>query len=149
MVRIFLALLLGAMIASGSIATATADEHEVLMLNRGEAGIMVFEPAILRIEPGDTVRFVAEDKGHNSESIDGMTPPGATAWHGAINEEIVVTFDVEGAYGYRCTPHYGMGMVGLILVGDDLDNLAAAGEVRHPGKAQRVFEGLLEQAGNM
>lgn len=149
MVRMSLALLLGVVIACGSISAASADEYEVLMLNNGEAGLMVFEPALLRIEPGDTVRFVAEDKGHNSQSIDGMIPQGATAWRGAINEEIVVRFDVEGVYGYRCTPHYGMGMVGLVLVGDDLDNLDAAVEVRHPGKAQKVFEDLFGQVGQM
>lgn len=30
---------------------AQAAEHEVKMLNRGETGVMVFEPALLNIEP--------------------------------------------------------------------------------------------------
>lgn len=131
------------------MTAAMADLHEVQMLNIGEAGAMVFEPAILRVQPGDTVRFVTENKGHKSESMDGMAPQGGTSWNGAINEEIEVRFDVEGVYGYRCTPHYGMGMVGIILVGDDLSNLAAAQEVRHLGKAQKVFEGLFESVNKM
>jgi len=33
----------------------SAEMHQIQMLNRGEAGPMVFEPDFLRIEPGDTV----------------------------------------------------------------------------------------------
>ena len=51
---------------------AMADEVEVKMLNKGAEGLMVFEPALVKIEPGDTVKFVATDKGHNAESIKGM-----------------------------------------------------------------------------
>ena len=47
-------------------APAMAAEHTVKMLNRGEAGIFVFEPAYLQVEPGDTVTFEPTDKGHNA-----------------------------------------------------------------------------------
>ncbi len=37
------------------------------MLNKGlDGGIMVFEPTLVQIEPGDTVKFVAADKGHKA-----------------------------------------------------------------------------------
>ena len=48
---------------------AQAAEFEVKMLNRGEAGMMVFEPAFLQVEKGDTVTFVPTDRSHNAESI--------------------------------------------------------------------------------
>ncbi len=64
----------GALLAS----TAAAEDFEVKMMNRGEAGTMVFEPAFLQVANGDTVRFVAEDRGHNAETVDGMIPDGAT-----------------------------------------------------------------------
>lgn len=121
-----------------------AEEHEVKMLNRGEEGPMVFEPAFLKIEPGDSVRFVPTDMTHNSESIAGMIPEGAEPWKGRINEEITVTFDVPGIYGYKCLPHYGMGKIGLILVGDEAPNLEEAQSVRHPGIAARRFTALFE-----
>ena len=35
-------------------------------------------------------------------------------------------FDVEGVYGYNCTPHAMLGMVGLVVVGDPSSNLDAA-----------------------
>ena len=96
---------------------AIAKEHQVKMLNKGADGLMVFEPALLRIAPGDTVKFLATQKGHNAESIAGMAPAGGTTFKGKINEEIVVRFNKAGYYGYKCLPHVNMGMVGLIQVG--------------------------------
>lgn len=79
---------------------------------------MVFEPSNLRIATGDTVKFVATDRGHNAEAVEGMVPEGAEAFVGKINEEIEVTFDTEGFYGVKCKPHFAMGMVMVIAVGD-------------------------------
>ena len=87
---------------------------------------MVFEPPVLKINAGDTVKWVNANPGHNSVSIDEMIPPGGSSWNGGMNEEIVVKFDVEGTYGYKCTPHYILGMVGLIIVGDSSVNLEQA-----------------------
>jgi pseudoazurin len=86
----------------------------VKMLNKGAAGMMVFEPALIKIAPGDTVKFLAADKGHNAESIPGMLPDGATPFTSKMNEEVSVTFDKPGVYGIRCKPHYGLGMVALV-----------------------------------
>ena len=128
--------------ASGALAA----DHEVQMLNRGSNGQpMQFEPAFLRVEPGDTVTFVATDKSHNSESLKDAIPEGATDWKGKINEEITVTFDVEGLYAYKCTPHLGMGMVGLIQVGEDSSNLEAVKSLKMPPKAKGLMEELIAQ----
>ena len=97
--------------------------HTVKMLNQGSTGVMVFEPAVLKINIGDTVTFVATDAAHNSASIPGMLPPNATAWNGQLSRDISVTFDIPGVYGYQCTPHAMMAMVGIIQVGDDSSNL--------------------------
>jgi pseudoazurin len=124
------------------VAPASAAEHEVKMLNKGAAGMMVFEPSFLKIAPGDTVHFVAADKGHNVMSVDGMIPAGATPFMGKMNEDLTVTFDKPGVYGFECKPHYGMGMVGLVVVGDPI-NLADAKAVPQKGKAKKGFEELL------
>src|SRR5215207_9188981 len=100
-----------AVLASLAIAAcpAVAREHQVKMLNKGADGsLMVFEPAFLKVAPGDTVKFVATQKGHNAESIAGMAPAGAPTFKGKINEEISVKFSKEGVYGYKCLPHVGM-----------------------------------------
>lgn len=122
-------------------AQAGAAEYEVKMLNKGAEGAMVFEPSFLRIAPGDTVRFVAAHKGHNALSIEGMTPEDATPFQGKMNQDITITFDKPGVYGFECKPHYGMGMVGLIVVGDPI-NLAEAKAVPQKGKAKKRFEAL-------
>jgi pseudoazurin len=140
------------MIASGLALSLTlsgaafAEDFEVQMLNRGEAGNMIFEPAFLRLAPGDTVTFIAADRGHNAESIAEMTPEGADAFSGKINEEIMVTYDVEGIYGVRCKPHYAMGMVMVIAVGDASEAPAEFLEGRIPRGAKARFE---EQLSNL
>jgi len=121
---------------------AQAANFEVLMLNKGTDGkTMGFSPSYLHIEPGDTVTFIPVDKGHNAESILDMIPDAAATWKGKMDEELVVTFDVPGLYGYKCMPHFGMGMVGLIQVGNDKSNLTDLMNVRLPGKGQaRMME---------
>jgi len=98
---------------------------EVKMLNQGKDGVMVFEPSFLKINTGDTVTFIATDAAHNSASIPGMIPNGAGSWNGELSRDISVTFDVPGIYGYQCTPHAMMAMVGVIQVDDNIENLDA------------------------
>lgn len=107
--------------------------------------INLFTPPLIKIELGDTVRFAAIDSGHNGASKNGVVPEGAESWNGGIDEELELTFDVEGTYGYLCSPHYQMGMIGLILVGDYTGNLETANKVRHVGTAKRAFRDLIKQ----
>ena len=125
---------------------ANAAEHEVKMLNKGAEGIMVFEPNVVKVAPGDSVHFVAADKGHNVESIDGMIPDGAAPFKGEMNKDVTVTLDKPGIYGFKCKPHYSLGMVGLIVVGEPVNKTAAAA-VEQKGKAKKKFEDLLGQIG--
>ncbi|MBJ3785794.1 pseudoazurin [Devosia sediminis] len=140
------AAILAASLSLLASVSALAAEHEVKMLNSGDTGRMVFEPAYLEIAAGDTVTFVATDPGHNAESIKDLIPEGATAFKGKLGETISVTFDVEGAYAYKCAPHLGMGMVGLIVVGEAPANLDAIAEARFPGKAKERFDEMLALA---
>ena len=138
-------IMLGALVAAlGAAGAASAAEVEVKMLNKGTDGVMVFEPALVKINPGDTVKFVAADKGHNAESLDTMKPEGAAPFAGKMNEDLAVTFDKPGVYGYKCKPHYGMGMVGLVVVGEAA-NLDQAKAATHPGKAKTAFSGLFDK----
>lgn len=98
--------------------SALAEVHEVRMLNRNATGPMPFEPEYLVIAPGDTVKFIAADPGHNAATIASMIPEGGKKFIGKINEEIEVTLDAPGIWGVKCSPHYTMGMAMLIQVGD-------------------------------
>jgi pseudoazurin len=141
MTRTILAVAAAALLA----APVAAEEHVVRMLNKGPDGErMVFEPAVIHAEVGDTVRFVAEDKGHNAASE--VTPEGAESFRGRINEEIVYEVSADGVHLVKCTPHYALGMLALIVAGDDFSNLEAVQDARKPGKADDRFEAYLEQA---
>ena len=133
---------LAAMMVAGG---AQAAEHEIHMLNKGEKGAMVFEPDFVQAAPGDTIRFIPSDKTHNAETVKGMWPEGAEAFKGKVNEDITITVTEEGVYGIKCLPHYAMGMVALIQVGDDTANLAEAQAVKHPGKARGRTEARFAQ----
>jgi pseudoazurin len=125
-------------------SAAFAETHEVQMLNKGDAGNMVFEPSFLKIAVGDTVLFVPTDKSHNAESIKEMMPEGAEKFKGKINKEIEATFDVEGLYGVMCKPHYAMGMVMSIEVGEVDAVPETFFEGRVPKRARARFDAQLE-----
>jgi len=139
----FIAAAFAAVMMTGA---AYAADHQVQMLNKGEHGVMVFQPNFIQAAPGDTVTFVPTDKGHDAASIDGMIPEGAQAFKGEISKPITVTLDKEGVYGVKCVPHYGMGMVALVVVGQPV-NLDQAKTVKLPGKAKTVMADLLAKAG--
>lgn len=136
--KVFAAIAMLTMVA----APAFAANFDVQMLNKGEAGTMVFEPELIEVQPGDTVTFLPTDKGHNAETIKDMLPEGAEAFKGAMGKEVVVTFTEAGAYGIKCAPHLGMGMVALVVVGDAPANLEAIQAVKVPNKAKERFEAI-------
>ena len=93
------------------------------MLNQGPGGVMIFEPAVLKVAVGDSVTFESTDAAHNSASLPGMIPANAVPWNGQLSRDITVTLTEPGVYAYQCTPHSMMAMVGVIQVGDDSSNL--------------------------
>ena len=132
-----------------ALADGHATEHVVEMLNQDPDNPrvrMVFRPQILQVNPGDTVKFVAADRGHNTQVDEDMMPDGGTMWESGIGEDVEVTIDVEGAYGYYCTPHRTVGMVGLILVGNAVANYEDLKDVRMRGQAKKRWEEIFDEA---
>ena len=82
-----------------------------------KAGSRAFEPASLYVAEGDKVHF-SNMNSHNSVSVEGLIPDGATAWAGKLGENVAPALDKPGIYSYVCQPHIGFGMVGVIVVGD-------------------------------
>lgn len=140
--------LLAAVLAAGltmPFAALASENHEVKMLNKGSDGTaMVFEPLVVRAQPGDTITYVPADKSHNSASMKGGLPDGAEAWNGKVNEKITVTVTAEGVYMVQCTPHLGMGMIGAVVVGEPV-NLDAVKGLRYPGKAKATAEKIFAE----
>ena len=105
-------------IASDKIKLSEGSEHEIKMLNMGTDGAMVFEPAVIKVSVGDTIHFKATDAAHNSVSVEGMIPAGAASWASQLSQDFSITLDTEGIYVYQCDPHLIMAMIGVIQVGD-------------------------------
>ena len=100
------------------VELSEGSEHTVRMLNMGPGGSMVFDPPVIKVSVGDTIHFKATDLSHNSASIQDMIPGGASAWAGALNQDVSVKLENEGIYVYQCDPHLVMAMVGVIQVGE-------------------------------
>lgn len=128
-----LALLLPLLSWAAGPVHARNKEVVVQMLNSGKDGPMVFEPAFVRVNVGDTVVFMPTQRGaHNTASL--LVPPGAKPWNGPFDQEFRVRIEHEGVYLYVCTPHKAMGMVGVIQAGKPV-NLAAAQEAARKAAA--------------
>lgn len=100
------------------VSLSEGSEHIVKMLNSGDGGNMIFEPAVIKVSKGDTIHFKAVDMAHNSATIEGMIPEGAASWASALSQDVSITLDAEGVYVYQCDPHAMMAMVGVIQVGE-------------------------------
>ncbi|MDC0247197.1 plastocyanin/azurin family copper-binding protein [OCS116 cluster bacterium] len=120
-----------------------ANTFSIDMLNvRSDGQSMVYSEDVLKVEVGDTVVWKPKDKGHNVEFIIG---PDAVELpkKSRINQEFTFTFEKSGVYFYQCTPHKSMGMIAVIIVGEDLTNLDQVKSVRVFGKSKRKLEEIL------
>lgn len=141
--------ILGALLSlCATITLAQAEEHVVQMLNKSKAKsdeVMVFEPDFIRAKIGDTIRFVPADRNHNAEAIAEIWPEGAEPLKGKLSEEAVLTVAKDGVYGVKCLPHYGLGMVAMVVAGaPDVEKLKAA---RFPsGRLGKRMAELIEKA---
>ena len=138
-------ILLFLLLSFSSIAFSA--EHEIKMLNFGSEGGMVFEPGFLKVNVGDKVNFVAVDISHNTESVEGLIPAGATSWKGEINENVSVVIDKEGVYVYQCTPHIILGMVGVIQAGEPVNKdevMANVGKITIAVNSERLTNYLAQ-----
>ena len=125
------------------ISPVFANTFTVDMLNvRADGQSMVYSEDVLKVAVGDTVTWVPKDKGHNVEFIIG---PNAIELpkKSRINQEFTYTFEKPGVYFYQCTPHKSMGMIAVVIVGEDLTNLDQVKNVRVFGKSKRKLEEIL------
>ena len=129
--------------ALGISSQALAADMTIEMLNKDADGNkMVFSEEIVRIGVGDTVTWVPTDKGHNVEMV---SSPNDMKFKSKNNKEVSLTFEQTGIYYYWCTPHKGMGMIGLILVGEDKSNFEQVSKAKALGKSKKKLKRLLNE----
>ena len=124
------------------LATSSfAADVTIEMLNKdAEGNRNVYSEEVVRVEVGDTVTWLPTSKGHNVEMI---SSPNRMKFKSKNNKEVKVTFDTPGIYYYWCTPHKGMGMIGLIVVGNDLSNIDDVASAKAIGKSKKKLKTLL------
>ena len=122
---------------------AFAADLTIEMLNKDAHGNkMVYSKEIASIEVGDTVTWVPTDNGHNVEMI---SSPNDLKFKSKNNKEAKITFEVPGLYLYWCTPHKGMGMIGLVVVGGDTSNADTVAKAKVRGKSKKKLKKLLDE----
>lgn len=136
-----------ALIVAALAHPASAAEVTVEMLNRDKTTNVsnVYKPGLVKVNKGDTVKWVATNPGHNVAFVQGGIPAGVQPFASAMKKEVTYKFEKPGIYLYKCTPHFGLGMVGLVLVGGDKSNLAAAKAAYVPPLAKKRLEPLFKE----
>ena len=135
--------LLAFIIVMGISTQALAADVAIEMLNKDADGNkMVFSEEIVRIGIGDTVTWVPTNKGHNVEMV---SSPNNMKFKSKNNKETSITFEQADIYYYWCTPHKGMGMIGLVLVGEDKSNFDQVLNAKALGKSKKKLKRLLKE----
>ena len=139
MIKLFAAII-GFMLISN---VAYGKTVEIEMLNKDSAGRkMVYSQEVVHIDVGDTVTWMPTDKGHNVEIV--AAPEGFDIPKKSKNgKEVSIDFTVPGIYYYWCTPHKGMGMIGLVVVDHDTSNKDAIAKAKALGKSKKKLKALL------
>ena len=132
-------LVVTAIFFANSLSAAT---FEVEMLNRLGKESMVYSQSVVNIQSGDTVKWLATTKGHNVQFL--SVPEGVGAFRSKLNVDTEYTFTVPGIYLYQCTPHKNMGMIAVVVVDGNKDNLNAITSARVAGKSKQRLAKIIE-----
>ena len=122
-----------------------ADDTTIEMLDKLGSEYMVFSEKVSYINSGDTIYWKATDKGHNVEFIKGAVPEGVQSFRSKMGKDTEYKFTIPGIYAYWCTPHKSMGMVGFVVVGNDLSNIASIKDVKYIGRSKKIAKELLDE----
>jgi pseudoazurin len=128
-----------------------AVKEEVAEVTSGAAQVHVvtaeglkYNPLVVTIAVGDTVAW-DNMSSHDTQSLEGFIFEGVEMWHSSMGENYQRTFTVEGIYVYKCTPHFGAGMGGAIIVGKPT-NLEAIKAADVAGAAKRLVKKAIQTA---
>ena len=93
---------------------------------------------VAHIDVGDIIEWLPVNEGHNVEFFAGpemnLLPETSE-----MDDPHSVVFKVSGVYLYGCTPHADMGMLGLIIVGNDFHNLDSIKNIQLSSVAKLVL----------
>ena len=100
---------------------------------------------VANIGVGDTIEWLPKNEGHNVEFLAGPNME-ALPENSDLNVRHAITFNLPGVYLYQCTPHGNMGMLGLVIVGNDFHNLKDIEGIELSRVAKSVLQRLIRIA---
>ena len=115
------------------------------MLNQKGDETMLFSPGVVWVASKSIVTWKATDKTHNVAFIENGIPNGVPLFDSPYSQDVSYTFTVPGIYFYKCTSHFPMGMLGIVVVDADLSNLAAIKALALPPLAAKKRDQLVAQ----
>ena len=121
---------------------ANAKTVEIEMLNKLGKERMLYSVKLAEVDVNDKIIWKSTTKGHNVEFV--VMPKGVKKFKSKINKDATYEFKVPGIYLYQCTPHKSMGMIGIVVVGNDISNLDAVKKAKMRGKSKKVLKELLK-----
>ncbi len=126
-----------------TITNAFSKDITIDMLNKRDDGQkMVYSLDVIKVNVGDTVTWLPKTKGHNVQFI--KAPDGIKKLSKSkLNKKYTYKFEKSGMYLYQCTPHKSMGMIGLVIVDDDLSNKKDIAKAKVFGKSKKKLKKLL------
>jgi pseudoazurin len=124
---------------------AFAAEITVDMLNAKDGEMYVYSTKIVRVAVGDVVTWKATNAGHNAVFVPKAFPEGAAPLDGMLSKDVSYTFDKPGIYMVKCNPHYGLGMLQAVVVGNDVSNLEQVKAANYPGKAKAAADAIFAE----
>jgi len=140
MYKILILIGLTLLLSGNSLMAATI---QIEMLNRLGKESMVYSESVINVQPGDTVKWLASSKGHNVQFL--TTPDGVDAFKSKLSVDVEYIFNVPGIYLYQCTPHKSMGMIAVVVVGENKDNIKSIMASRVGGKSKKRLASILTE----
>ena len=99
---------------------------------------------VAHIDVGDTIEWLP-NVDHNVEFIGGPDM-NSLPEKSKFNVSYSVNFNTPGVYLYHCTPHGNMGMLGLVIVGNNFNNLKDIEEIQLSSVAKSVLQKLIKNS---
>ena len=98
---------------------------------------------VAHIDVGDTIEWLP-NVDHNVEFLGGPDM-NSLPEKSKFNVSYSVNFNTPGVYLYHCTPHGNMGMLGLVIVGNNFNNLKDIEEIELSSVAKSVLQKLINR----
>jgi pseudoazurin len=140
----YILIILSILVVIASNNPVLAEDATVEMLNKVDKRYMAFSHDVVRVNSGNTVFWKATKSGHNVKFImKGGVPKGVNKFKSKVSKDTEYTFTIPGIYAYWCVPHKGMGMIGFVVVDNDLSNLEAIKNIKYRGKSKKIAKKII------